>query len=95
MTHVHSARTARTGRARSAPPLPSTECRMVDPDTGEDVAEGERGELWIRGPQVMEGYLNNAEATAATIDSDGWLHTGDIAVRDADGFYRSSTGSRS
>ena len=53
----------------------------------EDVAEGERGELWIRGPQVMEGYLNNDEATAATIDSDGWLHTGDIAVRDEDGFY--------
>ena len=51
------------------------------------MAEGERGELWIRGPQVMAGYLNNDEATAATIDADGWLHTGDIAVRDDDGFY--------
>ena len=69
------------------PALVGTECRLVDPETGEDVAEGERGELWIRGPQVMAGYLNNAEATAATIDSDGWLHTGDVAVRDADGFY--------
>ena len=69
------------------PALAGTECRLVDPETGEDVAEGERGELWIRGPQVMAGYLNNAEATAATIDSDGWLHTGDVAVRDADGFY--------
>jgi len=67
--------------------LPSTECRLVDPETGEDVGEGERGELWIRGPQVMKGYLNNDEATAATIDSDGWLHTGDIAVIDSDGFY--------
>ena len=69
------------------PALPATECRLVDPETGKDVAEGERGELWVRGPQVMAGYLNNAEATAATIDSDRWLHTGDVAVRDADGFY--------
>jgi acyl-CoA synthetase (AMP-forming)/AMP-acid ligase II len=69
------------------PPLVGTECRLVDPETGEDVDEGERGELWIRGPQVMAGYLNNAEATAATIDADGWLHTGDIATRDEDGFY--------
>jgi acyl-CoA synthetase (AMP-forming)/AMP-acid ligase II len=69
------------------PPLVDTECRLVDPETGEDAAEGERGELWIRGPQVMAGYLNNAEATAATIDEDGWLHTGDIATRDEDGFY--------
>jgi acyl-CoA synthetase (AMP-forming)/AMP-acid ligase II len=68
-------------------PLAGTECRVVDPETGVDVAEGERGELWVRGPQVMAGYLNNEEATAATIDADGWLHTGDIAVRDADGFY--------
>jgi acyl-CoA synthetase (AMP-forming)/AMP-acid ligase II len=69
------------------PPLPATECRIVDPESGEDVAENERGELWIRGPQVMSGYLNNPEATAATIDADGWLHSGDIAVRDSDGFY--------
>jgi acyl-CoA synthetase (AMP-forming)/AMP-acid ligase II len=68
-------------------PLTATECRLVDPESGQDVADGERGELWIRGPQVMAGYLNNDEATAATIDADGWLHTGDIAVRDADGFY--------
>ena len=69
------------------PPLASTECRLVDPETGQDVGEGERGELWIRGPQVMKGYLNNSEATAATVDEDGWLHTGDIAVVDADGFF--------
>ena len=46
---------------------------------------GGRGELWVRGPLVMRGYLNNPEATAATIDADGWLHTGDVAVIDEDG----------
>jgi acyl-CoA synthetase (AMP-forming)/AMP-acid ligase II len=69
------------------PPLAGTECRLVDPESGEDVGEGERGELWIRGPQVMKGYLNNPEATAATVDDEGWLHTGDVAVVDADGFF--------
>ncbi|MGH2951891.1 MAG: AMP-binding protein [Solirubrobacterales bacterium] len=68
-------------------PLSRTECRIVDPESGGEVAEGERGELWIRGPQVMSGYLNNDEATAATLDADGWLHTGDIAVVDGDGFF--------
>ena len=66
------------------PPLAGTECRIVDPESGEDA---ERGELWVRGPQVMKGYLNNEEATRETIDSDGWLHTGDVAEMDADGFY--------
>lgn len=64
--------------------LSSTEARVVDPE-GNDVAQGERGELWVRGPQVMKGYLNNPEATAATIDKDGWLHTGDVAEVDGDG----------
>jgi acyl-CoA synthetase (AMP-forming)/AMP-acid ligase II len=69
------------------PPLPLTECRLVDPESGEDVGAGERGELWIRGPQVMAGYLNNEQATRETIDEDDWLHTGDIAVVDEDGFF--------
>jgi acyl-CoA synthetase (AMP-forming)/AMP-acid ligase II len=67
-------------------PLPGTECRVVDPQTGTDAHEGERGELWIRGPQVMRGYLNNPEATAATLDAEGWLHTGDVATVDPDGY---------
>jgi acyl-CoA synthetase (AMP-forming)/AMP-acid ligase II len=67
--------------------VPNTECRLVDPGTGEDAAQGERGELWIRGPQVMKGYLNNAEATAATVDAEGWLHTGDVAIVDGHGCY--------
>jgi acyl-CoA synthetase (AMP-forming)/AMP-acid ligase II len=65
---------------------PNTECRIVAPETGRDVGPDEPGEVWIRGPQVMKGYLNNPEATAATMDSDGWLRTGDIGTIDNDGF---------
>ncbi|NUT96019.1 MAG: 4-coumarate--CoA ligase family protein, partial [Saccharothrix sp.] len=64
---------------------PNMECRFVDPATGEDVGVGERGELWCRGPNVMKGYLNNPDATAATLDDEGWLHTGDVGVIDEDG----------
>jgi acyl-CoA synthetase (AMP-forming)/AMP-acid ligase II len=67
--------------------IPNTTCRLVDPATGEDAADGQRGELWIRGPQVMKGYLNNPQATDETIDSEGWLHTGDVAVVDDHGCY--------
>jgi acyl-CoA synthetase (AMP-forming)/AMP-acid ligase II len=67
--------------------VPNTECRLIDPGTGEDAAPGERGELWIRGPQVMKGYLNNEKATAETVDAEGWLHTGDVAIVDDNGCY--------
>jgi acyl-CoA synthetase (AMP-forming)/AMP-acid ligase II len=67
--------------------VPNSECRLVDPATGRDADPGERGELWVRGPNVMKGYLNNPEATADTIDADGWLHTGDVAVVDENGCY--------
>ena len=66
--------------------ISNTECRVVDPD-GNDLALDEDGEIWIRGPQVMKGYLNNPGATAATIDEDGWLHTGDIGHVDSDGHW--------
>lgn len=69
------------------PPIPGTECRLVDPDTGQDAPPGERGELWMRGPQVMMGYLGNPQATAAMIDDDGWLHSGDVAIVDEDGWF--------
>jgi acyl-CoA synthetase (AMP-forming)/AMP-acid ligase II len=70
------------------PAIPNTECRIVDVATGEDLPQGEPGELLIRGPQVMKGYLNEPEATARTIDPDGWLHTGDIARVDDQGALR-------
>jgi acyl-CoA synthetase (AMP-forming)/AMP-acid ligase II len=62
--------------------VPNTEIRLVDPATGDDRGVGEEGELWVRGPLVMKGYLNNQQATAMTIDDEGWLHTGDVAVLD-------------
>jgi long-chain acyl-CoA synthetase len=67
-------------------PLPDTDAKLVDPDTGHEAADGAEGELLVRGPQVMKGYFKNPEATAAVL-RDGWLCTGDIARRDADGYY--------
>jgi len=67
--------------------ISNVESRIVDPETGQDQPVGERGELWVRGPMVMQGYLNNPQATAETIDDDGWLHTGDVAIVDDDGFF--------
>jgi acyl-CoA synthetase (AMP-forming)/AMP-acid ligase II len=69
------------------PPIPNTECTVVDAASGAEVEPGNLGEVWIRGPQVMRGYLNNEAATAATIDDDGWLHTGDIGYADEDGYF--------
>ena len=69
-------------------PLPDTEVRVVDPDTGyRPVGPGEVGEITVRGPQVMLGYWNDPEGTSRAI-RDGWLYTGDLAVCDEDGFFR-------
>jgi acyl-CoA synthetase (AMP-forming)/AMP-acid ligase II len=65
--------------------VPGTQVRLVDPVGGADLAAGQTGELWVRGPQVMAGYLANPKATAATIDADGWLRTGDLGTVTADG----------
>ncbi|WP_258240182.1 long-chain-fatty-acid--CoA ligase FadD [Pseudidiomarina homiensis] len=68
-------------------PLPSTLVRVVDVDTGEEVAQGEEGELQVKGPQVMVGYLNNSEETDKVI-SDGWFKTGDIGLMDENGYFK-------
>jgi acyl-CoA synthetase (AMP-forming)/AMP-acid ligase II len=68
------------------PLAPGVEGRILDWITGADVAPGEDGELVVRSPALMRGYLGDDAATAATIDADGWLHTGDIARVDPDGW---------
>jgi fatty-acyl-CoA synthase len=70
------------------PVLPELEVKIVDPATGAELVAGERGELCCRGYNVMKGYYNNPDATRAAIDADGWLHTGDEASIDADGYFR-------
>ena len=69
-------------------PLPEIECKIVDPETGEDLPDNVTGEFVARGYNIMKGYYKMPEATAAAIDSDGWLHTGDLACRTPEGNYR-------
>ncbi|HLG56914.1 MAG TPA: AMP-binding protein [Vicinamibacterales bacterium] len=83
-THYSTPGLQRPGKV--GPLVPSTEGRIVDPETLLDAGVGRRGEIWVRGPQVMKGYLNNPEATLHTVDADGWLRTGDIGVVDEDGY---------
>jgi fatty-acyl-CoA synthase len=68
--------------------LPGVEVRIVDTKTGEDVPTGEAGELWCRGPNIMQGYFDMPEATAATITPGGWLRSGDLATKDEQGLVR-------
>jgi acyl-CoA synthetase (AMP-forming)/AMP-acid ligase II len=73
-------------RGASGRLLANTEARIVDPATGASLAPGRTGELWVRGPQIMRGYRDRPEATAATVDAEGWLHTGDLCYFDEDGY---------
>ena len=66
-------------------PLPGVEVRLVGPD-GDDVLQGDEGEIWVRGPNVFPGYWEDADATANALTSDGWLRTGDVAITDDDGY---------
>ncbi|XP_077227274.1 4-coumarate--CoA ligase-like 9 [Tasmannia lanceolata] len=62
------------------------EAKIVDPVTGEDLSPGQQGELWLRGPTMMKGYIGDDDATASTLDSEGWMKTGDLCYFDHDGF---------
>jgi 4-coumarate--CoA ligase len=83
LTHVTPHRAPKPGAVGVS--APNTATRIVNPETLEDCAPGQEGEVWVRGPQVMLGYLNRPEATAAMI-RDGWLRTGDLGVVDEDGY---------
>lgn len=65
---------------------PNTEAKIVDPENGKALLVNQTGELWLRAPSVMKGYFSNPEATSSTIDSEGWLRTGDLCYIDDDGF---------
>ena len=67
-------------------PLPGTETRFVDPDTRQDVDGEGSGEIWVRGPQVSPGYLETPDTLVPIVDSEGWLHTGDVGRRDVQGY---------
>lgn len=69
-------------------PLPDTEIKLVDVESGATVPVGEQGELCVRGFAVMKGYDNNPEGTADAIDAEGWLHSGDLAMMREDGYFR-------
>ena len=67
--------------------IAGVEARLMSAETGKEVADGEHGEIWLRGPIVMKGYFENPESTHETIDRDGWLHTGDIGFVDPEGDF--------
>jgi len=69
-------------------PLNNMEFKLVDPNTGKDVPLGEAGEICVKGPQVMKGYFNKPEETKKAIDSDGFMHTGDVGVMDEEGYVK-------
>lgn len=87
VTHVCPNFPGMIKRASVGPAIANTETMVVSVESGEPVGNNQNGEIWIRGPQVMKGYLNNPDATAATVDEEGWLHTGDIGYADDDGYF--------
>ncbi|MBI5844725.1 MAG: AMP-binding protein [Deltaproteobacteria bacterium] len=69
-------------------PILNTDMKLLDPETGEEVGVNTPGEICVKGPQIMVGYFDKPDETAKTVDKDGYMHTGDVAVMDDDGFLR-------
>jgi acyl-CoA synthetase (AMP-forming)/AMP-acid ligase II len=87
VTHLSPTRNAPMKPGSVGLIVPNTEVKIADVVTGADVAPGKEGELWIRGPQIMRGYLNQPEETAACLDREGWYHTGDVGLVDPEGYF--------
>ncbi|MCA1631270.1 MAG: 4-coumarate--CoA ligase family protein [Acidobacteria bacterium] len=86
-THMAPDDPARAKHGSVGLPVPNTECRLIDVETGAELGADSEGEICVRGPQVMKGYLNRPDATQETVDSEGWLHTGDIGYADREGHF--------
>ena len=86
VTHVTPTDPDRHRPGTIGPPVPNTECKIAELPGGAELDPGEEGEVCVRGPQVMRGYLDDPDATAATVDAEGWLHTGDVGHADDDGY---------
>lgn len=87
VTHSSPADPAKVKFGSVGVPAPNTECKIVDLETGESLGPNQEGEVCVRGPQIMKGYLNSPDATDQTIDAEKWLHTGDIGYADTDGHF--------
>jgi acyl-CoA synthetase (AMP-forming)/AMP-acid ligase II len=87
VTHMCSENPALIKNGSIGQPIPNTVCKIVHLETGEELGSNQEGEIYVRGPQVMKGYLNRPENTALTIDAEGWLHTGDIGYADEEGHF--------
>ena len=86
MSSINDSIEARVGTVGKA--LPEIECKIINPETGEECPDEVTGEFVARGYNIMKGYYKMPKATAAAIDKDGWLHTGDLACRTPEGYYR-------
>jgi acyl-CoA synthetase (AMP-forming)/AMP-acid ligase II len=87
VTHLSPTRNTTLKPGSAGRVIPNTEVKIVDPVTGDELGRNKDGELLMRGPQIMKGYLNKPEDTAASIDPEGWYHTGDVGYVDDDGWF--------